>query len=943
MQTTSISSKQSHWLIHSFSIFFFFCIIYILFFSPVIFSDKLLAPGDGIVYYVPAFYSARTLWTDLILSGFPVAADPQVQTWYPVSLIFSFIPNSWNAFVVSAYVLASCFTYGYVYSLTKSRLAGLVSGIIYGMSGFMMAHLGHTTIIHAAAWMPLMIWAADRLREERLSHIWLLVGSFAVTCSLLAGHPQISVYGVGLSLAYAITLGWSLPVGRGKYYATYLAVIVLGVSMAAIQIIPTAELTGLGFRSKMTFEEFVSFSLPIWQIPQLIFPYLFGTQGHFYEPPYFGAWNLTEVAGYVGILPLLLAVIGFLSYRHKSLTWFWASVAVLTLLLALGSSTPLAQLFYHLPVYNKFRAQARHFIEMALAVSILAGFGVAALQQQLVSKRLLLKIIAVSIGVVCINLVGILIFSQQLQSMASVHIGSKSLSFLPWNNPVVGIPLVIFCLAVAAIIYWSKSTQSKFRGLCLLLILFLDLGSFGWFYEWQVAAASSNLLKPNISIQKYKLALNSTQQRLLPLGSGRVEEIPPNLSRLWGVPSASGYGPMIISRVSELLSITSGGEVQENWNNKDNRSLDIMSIRYVFMPKSLTLNDEKGISWSKEDMNFALGNGCGTVEPSSVDFKVPVQTSATAIAIVSSLGCSTGVLNNTELLRVFVSDAKGQVVSQSLRAGRDTSEWAYECSDVLPIMKHGKAPIFESFSTESQSLQPCQGHSYVSILPIQKLNDVKNIRLEWVGSAGAIGIKKISLVNDETQKSYPISTLGDATRWNHVEDINQTSVYENLKAMPRVWLVPEVVSAKSEEILESIKSSKLPDGRLFDPSKIALVKDNLKFKVPNLDTSAQAKVVKLSDMQIEIKTNSSSAAFLVLSDIYYPGWQARIDGKPTKIFQTNYVLRGVQVPVGEHAIKFEFKPVSFHIGAGISLASLFLLGYCAWKLQKNHKVLLTNE
>jgi hypothetical protein len=926
--------KKHPWLIHSFSVLLFFCIIYSLFFSPIVFSDKLLAPGDGITYYVPAFYSARTLWTDLILSGFPVAADPQVQTWYPVS---------WNAFVVSAYVLASCFTYGYVYSLTNSRLAGLVSGIVYGMSGFMMAHLGHTTIIHAAAWMPLLIWAADRLRE-RLSPIWLFVGTFAVTCSVLAGHPQISVYGIGLSLAYALVLGWSLPVGRKKYYATYIAVIVLGVTMAAIQIIPTAELTGLGFRSKMTFEEFVSLSLPFEQIPQLIFPYLFGTQGHFYQPPYFGAWNnLTELAGYVGLLPLLLAVIGFLTYRNKSLAWFWAGVAVLTFLLALGTTTPLAQLFYHLPVYNKFRAQARHFIEMALAVSVLAGLGVAALQQQLASKSLILKIIAVSTGIIFINLVGIFVFTPQLQSMADANVGFKSLSlsFLPWSNPSVGIPLVIFGLAGATLIYWSKSTHSKFRGLCLLFILVLDLGSFGWFYEWQSAAPNKNLLTPTVSTQRYKKALNLSQQRMLPLGSGLVEEIPPNLSRLWGVPSASGYGPLIISRVSELLSITPAGEVQANWDNKDNRSLDIMAVRYVFIPKPLTVTDDKGVSWSKEDMSISLGNGCGTQEPNSVNLQVPAQTSATSIGIVSSLGCSTGVFNNAEVLRILVTDAKGKVITQSLRAGRDTSEWAYDCSEVLPTIQHEKAPIFESFPIERESLQSCQGHRYVSILPIQKLSDIKNIKLDWVGSAGAIGIKKISLVNRETQKSYPITTLSDATRWNHVEEINQTSVYENLRAMPRVWLVPEVVSMNSEQILNSIKSSKLPDGRLFNPSQVALVNNNFKFKVPNLDASAIVKIVNLSDLQIDIETNSSSPAFLVLSDVYYPGWTAKIDGTQTKIFQTNYVLRGVQVPAGEHTIKFEFKPVSYHIGVGISVASLFLLGYLAWKLQQNQKVPLS--
>jgi len=956
--------RKNNWLIHSFLVLAFFSILYTLFFSPVLFSDKLLAPGDGIIYYVPAFYSVKTLWTDLILSGFPVAADPQVETWYPVSLILSLIPNSWNAFVLSAYVLASCFTYGYVYSLTNSRLAGLISGISYGMSGFMVAHLGHTTIVHAAAWMPLLIWAAERLRY-RLSPMWLLVGTCAVTCSILAGHPQISVYGIGVSVAYVLLLGWSIPVSRWKYYGAYLVVIILGVSLAAIQIVPTAELGGLGLRAKMTFDEFVSFSLPLWQIPQLLFPYVFGGVGTFYQPPYFGTWNITEVTGYIGLLPLLLAVIGFLTYRNKSLAWFWVGVAVLTLLLALGSTTPLAQLFYHLPVYNKFRAQARHFIEMALAVSVLAGLGVAALQQQLVSKKLLLKIISVSTGIIILNLVGIFISSNYLQSRAKAT-DPAPLTFLPWSNAAVGIPLVIFLLAVTILTYFNRSKQFRLGALLLLIVILIDLGSFGWFYEWRNNVYSKNILTPTVATKKYRKILNESKQRLLSTrgGVGNFDESPPNTSRLWSVPSASGYGPLILSRYSELLSMGAEGSVSGEWASSKNRSLDIMSVRYIVMPPTESavpideVNSNEGILWAAEDMSVAIGSECMTTESKSIKFRAPSQPKATAIGIVSSLACSTQLLNNAEVLRISVTDTKGKTVTQSMQAGRDTAEWAYECSDVLPMMQHQKASVFSSITHYRRApFTDCQIHSYVSVLPLDPINNVQDLQLDWVSSSGAINIQKISLIDKSTGQSSPITetakALADTNRWKYVEHIQDQSgdrqkyqgsyVYENLRAMPRAWLVPEVVTAKKDEVLQAIQSSKLPDGRSYEPSQVALVEKPFNFKVEKLDPAATTKVINLSDTRLEVKTSSASPAFLVLSDVYYPGWQAKIDGTPTKIFQTNYVLRGVQVPAGEHTIKFEFKPVSFHIGAGISAASLFLLGYLAWKLQQQQKVTLKNE
>jgi hypothetical protein len=372
------------------------------------------------------------------------------------------------------------------------------------------------------------------------------------------------------------------------------------------------------------------------------------------------------------------------------------------------------------------------------------------------------------------------------------------------------------------------------------------------------------------------------------------------------------------------------------------QSLDILSTRYVFLPKSLA---DSTVA-NDENLKISLGSGCGTQQFNSTKLQVPAKLNVTAVSIVSSLGCSTRVPNNAEVLRILITDANGKVVTQSLRAGRDTSEWAYSCSDVLPLMQHQQAPVFESFPVVRESFPTCEGHRYVTTLTVDKLSNVKSLELEWIGSSGMIDIQKVSLIDHETKQIYPITkmstSLADTNRWRHVEDINETSVYENLRAMPRAWLVPELVSASSDQILNAIKTSKLPDGRFFNSSKIALVRNPLRFKAENEDVAATANVVNLSDTEVEVKTNSSSPAFLVLSDVYYPGWKAKIDEKNVQLFQTNYVLRGVLVPSGEHVVKFEFKSTSFHLGVGISFASLVLLGYLYFRLMQHQKSRIAN-
>lgn len=938
-------------LLHSLSVILIYTAIYLIFFSPVLFSNNLLAPGDGFTYYLPAFYSARTLWTELILSGFPLAADPQIQTWYPLSLFFSLIPDSWNAFVVSAYVLASSFSYGYVLTITHSRLAALISGIIYGMSGFMMVHLGHTSIVHASLWMPLLIWALEKLRYS-YRPTWLAVGVFAVSCSILAGHPQISVYTIGLGAVYTLVLGRTSPMGKWKYYRLYLAIVGLGLALAAIQIVPTAELSARGLRSKMTFGEFNSYSLPPAEAIQLLFPYFFGGEysSIYHNTPYLSSSGLTETTGYVGLLSLMLAVVGLLSRQNVSLAKFWLWIAVVTFLLALGSATPLSWLAFHVPVYNKFRAPARHFIEMALAVSALSGIGVAAIQKKAVSFRLLSRVTLASFCFLIAIVTVIFFFSAQIYkqnpAIPNQEVAAK-LALVPWQNLALGIPLLIVAVSVIILLCWSRAPRSKLLNLLLLLVVIADLSSFGWFYEWQNSAPSKDMLTATSYVQRYRDVLRRSHQRLLPVEGGLagnlVDEIAPNMSMLWGVPSASGYGPLILSRVSDLLSMTPTGAVYKDWTSEANKSIDIMSIRYLLMPKLSTITDGQGVSWVEQDAAITLGTGCATQELQSLEIPVTSKTTANAIGIVSSLGCSTGVANNADVLRVSLTDAQGKVVNQTLRAGRDTSEWAYECSDVRPQMQHQKATVFESSPINRPSFPTCQGHRYVSVLPLERLSDVKSLELTWVGSSGVINIQKMSLIDTTTKQSYPIAAISNPARFRRVEEVNQTEVYENLRAMPRAWFVPETLSAKRKEILQAIHSSKLPDGRSYDPAQVALVEEPLNFKAQNYDASNPPKIVKLSSTQIEVETTSSSPTFLVLSDIYYPGWKARVDGKPSHIFKTNYILRGVQLPPGKHVVQFEFKPLSFHIGLGVSAATLSFLGYLFFKFSQKQKNAIDSE
>ena len=72
------------------------------------------------------------------------------------------------------------------------------------------------------------------------------------------------------------------------------------------------------------------------------------------------------------------------------------------------------------------------------------------------------------------------------------------------------------------------------------------------------------------------------------------------------------------------------------------------------------------------------------------------------------------------------------------------------------------------------------------------------------------------------------------------------------------------------------------------------------------------------------RIRTSSRAVLVLSQIYYPGWKARIDGAEVPVYAVDYALTGLLAPQGDHTVTVYFQPQSFRVGAVLSLISLLI-------------------
>ena len=142
-------------------------------------------------------------------------------------------------------------------------------------------------------------------------------------------------------------------------------------------------------------------------------------------------------------------------------------------------------------------------------------------------------------------------------------------------------------------------------------------------------------------------------------------------------------------------------------------------------------------------------------------------------------------------------------------------------------------------------------------------------------------------------------------------------VYTNEEVLPRAWFVDTVrVESNRRRLLEHLR-----DGT-FDARRVAYVEEAFdEMGSIGTDSTSSAMVKERTNHRLAIQTKSSTSQLLVVSEMFYSEWQATIDGQPVETKKTNFLLRGVVVPAGEHTVEFQFRSPSFEQGRTISLAA----------------------
>jgi hypothetical protein len=151
------------------------------------------------------------------------------------------------------------------------------------------------------------------------------------------------------------------------------------------------------------------------------------------------------------------------------------------------------------------------------------------------------------------------------------------------------------------------------------------------------------------------------------------------------------------------------------------------------------------------------------------------------------------------------------------------------------------------------------------------------------------------------------------------EPIDGFAIWENTAAWPRVKLIGAARVVPDVNIMFRIMN-----GKGFDPAKVALLESPPPLQLPESSTTdpGTVQVVTRTPNVVVVEADVKERAVLVLTDQYFPGWKAEVDGVSSEVFAVYSLFRGLVVEPGAHTIVFRYDPLSFRIGLFVSTLTL---------------------
>lgn len=332
------------------------------------------------------------IWDPAAGYGYPTAADPVMQTFFPPALVLRLLPEviGFNLLVALPFPVAALGTYLFA-RRRWSRPASAACAIAFAASGPMLSTANFPNVAWACAMLPWVLLAVDRFVERATAgRFGALSAAFAL--SMLAGEPVTFAGTAALAPAYAaLGSGVTGPRFRWRPAALVCASVVVGVLLSAVQFLPLVDQT---LRSKRGEFNDRDWSVHPVRLVEAVVPWAWGSSLDPVELE--SPWLLPLNSGrdpwydslYFGTGAVALCLLGALGLLRCRWSRFWVIVLVVSLVFALGDNTPIyPAVRLAVPLLKLFRFPAKYLIFSAISLGALVAAGWDALADVAVWRK----------------------------------------------------------------------------------------------------------------------------------------------------------------------------------------------------------------------------------------------------------------------------------------------------------------------------------------------------------------------------------------------------------------------------------------------------------------------------------------------------------------------------------------------------------------------------
>lgn len=872
-------------------------------------GDQLDAMYPALSYAVSQIRDGTfPLWNPYVAGGVPFAGLISNLVLYPVNFIFYLLPidQGLGLHAMARLFMAGLFTYLFLRQIRLGWVGALVGAIVFSYSGFSIVWLGwpHTFV---SPFIPLLFLMANKCITSGKAPSYLIL-SAGVALLLLGGFPQVAGFGLFAAGAYFLsrtvfdllrTSDFRQALGRAAGFSLGTISGFLLVSPLTLPVIENMGQTGyLGWRVS---DGLGALHLQVKDLVTLLIPDYYGSvvTGDYWRD---GGFNYIESSGYMGILPLLLAAATFSFRNRRYVQWFFLGLAMLSLAMIYGLQ-PIQGLVSKLPFFDS-SLNTRLFVILAFAVAVLAAIGADYLTRT-DEARSRKKAPLALIGLLATCFLALVILTQPYWVVAEQ--GKAAVQGFLLFGLWLFLGVSVLSLRIAG------RLPGRVFGVLVPLIMVLDLFSFGINFNTSV---NPNLVFPETDSIRF-LQGDPEQFRIMRIGWTFFGNAP----SLFGISDVGGHDINHPKRYADYLRQIDA-DVDERQHKSqlifsrkatlDSRLVDMLNVKYILDGPGSPLSPGLQPGAAQEVGEVPVGEIGG-----------PTQQGQTFVADRDGLSqikvlLATYARRNDREILFHLKESPAAVVDLAtiaVNAG-EIADNAWHTFSFGPIPDN-KGRGFYFYIESPQSV----AGNAITIWSSREDTYSQGSRYEN-GAPAPGDLAFVTYFGGGPAKFREIPSKGD-------------TIFENLGYLPRAYVVQQsVVITDEAAILAGLQKDS------FDPRRTVIVE-----RAPPTDASvvppngpSEARITEYSPNRISVEADMASSGFLVLSEIFYPGWQVSVDGEESTLYQANYIFRAVWLEPGTHNVEFVFAPSSFRYGLYIGSATLILMtAFAAYWVRKRRR------